>query len=929
MMSNISKTYEPQQFEKEIYEAWERDKNFHTTADKSGEPYCIVIPPPNVTGQLHMGHALDETLQDILIRWHRMKGDNTLWMPGTDHAGIATQARVEEQLRGEGTNRYELGREKFLERVWQWKETYGNRISYQLRTLGSSCDWERERFTMDKGCSAAVRKVFVQLYNEGLIYRGTRITNWCPECNTALSDIEVEHETEQGHLWHLRYPFKDGSGYVVVATTRPETMLGDTGVAVHPDDDRYKNLVGKTLILPLVNREIPLFADSYVDKEFGTGAVKVTPAHDPNDFEMGLRHNLEQVKVIDNNGTMTDDVGKYSGLDRYECRKQIVKDLEAGGFLVKVENHEHAVGHCHRCHTTIEPLISKQWFVKMETLAAPAIEAVKSGELKFVPERFTKIYINWLENIRDWCISRQLWWGHQIPAWYCDDCGEMTVSEVDVHECPHCHGKNLRREEDVLDTWFSSALWPFSTLGYPEETPELKKFYPTSVLVTGYDIIFFWVARMVMMGLKFQGKVPFRHVFIHGLVRDEFGRKMSKSLGNGVDPVEVIEKYGADSLRFMLVTGNTPGNDLRFYWSKVESARNFANKIWNASRFLLMNMEDFDATFKPAQENLELADKWIVCRLNQTIKDVTKNLERFELGEAARLMYDFIWSEFCDYYIELTKARLYGSDSRAKATALYVLATVLETALRLLHPFMPFLTEIIRQKLPVVGTRNEELRTSRDKRTDTSSQFLVPSSYIRTSRDKGTDTSSQFLVPSSYNSIMLAPYPTEMQLEMCNEELGIEENMNLILNTVKTIRNLKSELGIDSRKKAAVVFKVIREEYKKILQDNVNYITALAFAEPITFADEKPAHAMSGVIEGVEIFLPLAGLIDTEKEIARLTKDLEKLRKGAASTAGKLNNERFISKAPAEVVQSERDKLAAAEEKISSLEQRIKQLENL
>ncbi len=879
-MSNIPKTYEPQQFEKEIYAAWERDKNFHTTAEAQGEPFCIVIPPPNVTGQLHMGHALDETLQDILIRWHRMKGDNTLWMPGTDHAGIATQAKVEESLRSEGTNRYELGREKFLERVWQWKETYGNRISYQLRTLGSSCDWERERFTMDKGCSAAVRKVFVQLYNEGLIYRGRRITNWCPKCNTALSDIEVEHETEAGHLWHIRYPFKDGSGYVEVATTRPETMLGDTGVAVHPDDERYKNLVGKTLILPLVNREIPLFADSYVDKNFGTGAVKVTPAHDPNDFEMGLRHNLEQVKVINNNGTMTDDVGKYSGLDRYECRKIIVDDLEAGGYLVKVENHEHAVGHCHRCHTTIEPLISSQWFVKMETLAAPAIEAVKSGALQFVPERFTKIYINWLENIRDWCISRQLWWGHQIPAWYCDDCGEMIVSEFDVEECPHCHSKNLRREEDVLDTWFSSALWPFSTLGYPDDTPELKKFYPTSVLVTGYDIIFFWVSRMVMMGMKFRGEVPFHKVFIHGLVRDEFGRKMSKSLNNGVDPVEVIEKYGADSLRFMLVTGNTPGNDLRFYWSKVESARNFANKIWNASRFLLMNLEGFDKDFKPAREDLELADKWILRRLADRIENVTKNLERFELGEAARLLYEFIWFEFCDYYIELTKARLYGSDVNKKSTALFVLATVLESALRLLHPFMPFLTEVIRQKLP-----------------------------------------------NAEGSIMLAPYPTTAELKnLIAEDEGIEDAANLILNTVKTIRNLKSELGIDSRKKTAVVLKVAD---KKILSENVGYVSALAFAEPITFAEEKPAHAMSGVIEGAEIYLPLEGLIDTEKEIARLTKELDKLRKGAASTSGKLSNEKFLSKAPAEVVQAERDKLAAVNEKISSLEQRIKQLENL
>ncbi|MBO4779762.1 MAG: valine--tRNA ligase, partial [Selenomonadaceae bacterium] len=745
-------------------------------------------------------------------------------------------------------------------------------------------DWERERFTMDKGCSAAVRKVFVQLYNEGLIYRGTRITNWCPKCNTALSDIEVEHETEQGHLWHLRYPFADGSGYVEVATTRPETMLGDTGVAVHPDDERYKNLVGKTLILPLVNREIPLFADSYVDREFGTGAVKVTPAHDPNDFEMGLRHNLEQVKVINNDGTMADGLGKYSGLDRYECRKQIIADLTEAGVLVSTENHEHAVGHCQRCHTTVEPLISKQWFVKMESLAAPAIEAVKSGALQFVPERFTKIYINWLENIRDWCISRQLWWGHQIPAWYCDDCGKMTVSEVDVDECPHCHGKNLRRDEDVLDTWFSSALWPFSTLGYPNDTPELKKFYPTSVLVTGYDIIFFWVARMVMMGLKFRGEVPFRKVFIHGLVRDEQGRKMSKSLGNGVDPVEVIEKYGADSLRFMLVTGNTPGNDLRFYWSRVESARNFANKIWNASRFLLMNLEGFDPTFKPTRDDLELADRWILGRLAFRIETVTENLERFELGEAARQLYEFIWFEFCDYYIELTKARLYGDDAQAKATALYVLAKVLETALRLLHPFMPFLTEVIRQKLP-----------------------------------------------NAQGSIMLAPYPTIDELKdlISAEDENIKQVANLILNIVKTVRNLKSEIGIDSRKKTAVVLKLTRSEFADVLKSHARYLTDLAAADPVIFADEKPAHAMSSVVDGAEIYLPLEGLIDTEKEIARLTKELEKSRQFAASTSGKLNNERFISKAPAQVVQAEREKLAAANEKISSLEQRIAQLKNL
>ena len=873
---NISKVYEPQNFEREIYEQWEKEKNFHADVNREGESFSMVIPPPNVTGQLHMGHALDETLQDILIRYHRMKGDNTLWMPGTDHAGIATQARVEESLRAENTNRYELGREKFLERVWQWKEKFGSRILYQLRTLGASCDWDRERFTMDEGCSRAVRKVFVTLYNEGLIYRGKRITNWCPHCNTALSDIEVDHVTENGHLWHLRYKFKDSDEFIEIATTRPETMLGDTGVAVHPDDERYKKFVGRTLILPVVNREIPLFADDYVDKEFGTGAVKVTPAHDPNDFEMGLRHNLEQIKVINNDGTMAEGLGKYSGLDRYECRKILVEDLKAAGVLVSTEEHEHAVGHCSRCNTTVEPLVSRQWFVKMETLAAPAIEAVKSGELQFVPERFSKTYINWLENIRDWCISRQLWWGHRIPAYYCDDCGEMTVGE-DVHECSHCHSANISQDEDVLDTWFSSALWPFSTMGWPEETAELKKYYPTNVLVTGYDIIFFWVARMVMMGLKFRGEVPFRKVFIHGLVRDELGRKMSKSLGNGVDPVEIIEKYGADSLRFMLVTGNTPGNDLRFSDKRVESARNFANKIWNASRFLLMNLENFDKNFKPSENDLTLADRWIISRLNKTAQGVTDNLEKFELGEAARLMYDFIWSEFCDWYIELTKKRLYGENIQAKSTALYVLMTVLEKSLRLLHPFMPFLTEIIRQKLP-----------------------------------------------NAEGSIMLADW---VKVEKFDD--AAENQMNIIMEIIKVIRNLKNEVGVEPRKKSEVILKVSNDELAEILKSNVNYISELAAAEPVNFSIEKPEHALAGVAEGVEIFLPLKNLIDTEKEISRLTKELEKLRKGISATENKLKNEKFLSKAPADVVQAEKEKLSAAQEKISSVESRIEQLKNL
>ncbi|MBR2179113.1 MAG: valine--tRNA ligase [Selenomonadaceae bacterium] len=875
MENNISKVYEPQNFEKKNYEFWEKSKFFHADVNDKGEPYSIVIPPPNVTGQLHMGHALDETLQDILIRYHRMCGHNTLWMPGCDHAGIATQARVEESLRKEeGVSRYDLGREEFLKRVWAWKEKFGSRIMYQLRSLGSSCDWDRERFTMDEGCSKAVREVFVSLYEEGLIYRGTRITNWCPHCNTALSDIEVEHEMEQGHLWHLRYPFEDGSGYVEVATTRPETMLGDTGVAVHPDDERYKDLVGKTLILPLVGRKIKLFADEYVDREFGTGAVKVTPAHDPNDFEMGQRHNLEQVKVIENDGTMSEGLGKYSGLDRYECRKQIVADLEAAGVLVSTEDHEHAVGHCSRCHTTVEPLISKQWFVKMDTLAKPAIEAVRDGRIKFVPERFTKIYENWLENIRDWCISRQLWWGHRIPAWYCDDCGKTSVSRVDLNECPHCHSHNIHQDEDVLDTWFSSALWPFETMGWPEQTAELKKFYPTSVLVTGYDIIFFWVARMVMMGLKFGGDVPFRYVFIHGLIRDRYGRKMSKSLGNGIDPVEIIDKFGADTLRFMLITGNTPGNDMRFYEERVESARNFANKIWNASRYLLMNLEGFDKSFKPSDKDYTLADKWILSRLAKTAQGVTANLDKFELGEAGRMIYEFLWSEYCDWYIELTKSRLYGDDLKSKQTALYVLSTVLEKTLRLLHPFMPFLTEEIWQKLPHEG-----------------------------------------------ESIMIAPWVNGGTVDEISEK-----SMSAIMETIKTIRNLRAEVGVQPKKQSTVVLHITDTTLEEVIKLNEIYLNKLAAAEPIKFLkseDSKPEHALSGVVEGIEIFLPLAGLIDVEKEVARLQKELDKLKKSIESTQSKLNNERFISKAPEAVVKAERDKLAAAEEKIKALEARI------
>ena len=883
--NNIPKVYDPQSFEKKWYQFWEENKFFHAEVDKSKKPYSMVIPPPNVTGQLHMGHALDNTLQDILIRYHRMQGFNTVWMPGCDHAGIATQAKVEGALREEGLSRYDLGREKFLERVWDWKEKFGNRIMSQLRSLGSSLDWDRERFTMDEGCSKAVREVFVSLYEKGLIYQGTRITNWCPSCNTAISDIEVEHETEQGHLWHLRYQVEGTEEYVEIATTRPETMFGDTGVAVHPEDERYKHLIGKTLILPIVDRRIPLFADEYVDKEFGTGAVKVTPAHDPNDFEMGLRHNLEQVKVIGNDGHMLEGAGKYNGMDRYECRKALVKELEEKGILVSVEEHEHAVGHCSRCHSTIEPLVSKQWFVKMETLAKPAIEAVRDGRIEFVPARFTKIYENWLENIRDWCISRQLWWGHRIPAWYCEDCGKTHVSRTDLTECPHCHSKNLHQDEDVLDTWFSSGLWPFETFGWPEETEDLKHFYPTSTLVTGYDIIFFWVARMIMMGLEFGGDIPFRHVFIHGLVRDSQGRKMSKSLGNGIDPMEVIEKYGADSLRFMLITGNTPGNDMRFYDERVESARNFANKLWNASRYMLMNLEGFDKSFKPEEADYTLADRWILSRYARTVRDVTENLDKFELGEAGRMIYEFIWNEFCDWYIELTKARLYDKENaRARNTALYVLSHVLEGTLRLLHPFMPFITEEIWQKVP----HSDELQ-----------------------------------------SIMVAQWPEGDEAYISGD---IEARMTAIMETIKTVRNMRAEVGAAPSKKSELILSVADEALRAVFTENQAYLDKLASSEPITILPAgagKPENAMAGVVSGVEIYLPLKGLIDVEKETARLQKEQEKLQKEIKRLTGKLSNEGFLAKAPEQVVAAEREKLAGYEEKLKAVESRIADLAKL
>lgn len=878
---NISTVYDPQSVEKKWYQFWEEQQLFHAEVEPDKKPFSIVIPPPNVTGQLHMGHALDNTLQDIQIRWRRMQGYNTLWMPGTDHAGIATQIKVEEMLAQDGLTRYDLGREEFIKKVWEWKHQYGNRITSQLKSLGASCDWQRERFTMDEGCSKAVREVFVSLYEQGLIYQGNRITNWCPRCNTALSDIEVEHEEKPGNLFHVRYQVEGSEEYVTVATTRPETILGDTGVAVHPEDVRYQHLIGKSLILPIVGRLLPIVGDEYVDPSFGTGAVKVTPAHDPNDFEMGLRHQLSEIMIMNPDGTMADNAGKYAGMDRYECRKALVADLKELGYLVKIDEHAHAVGHCQRCNTVIEPMVSKQWFVRMEPLAKPAIEAVTSGSIQFVPERFTKIYSNWLENIRDWCISRQIWWGHRIPAWYCG-CGETIVSRQDITVCPKCGGA-VEQDPDVLDTWFSSALWPFSTMGWPENTPELKQFYPTSVLVTGYDIIFFWVARMIMMGLAFKQDIPFKHVFIHGLVRDSQGRKMSKSLGNGIDPLEVIEKYGADTLRFMLITGNTPGNDMRFYWERVEASRNFANKLWNASRFVLMNLAGFDPGYQPAPEQYTLADQWILSRFTKTVSEVTRNLERFELGEAGRSLYEFIWNEFCDWYIEMAKSRLYNKeDVASRATAQFVLWTVLQDTLKLLHPFMPYITEEIWQHLPHEGV-----------------------------------------------SIMVSVWPAERK-NLINAQA--EQNMNAIMEAIKAIRNLRAEVNVPPGKKSEVLLKIATPELQAVFSENSQYLRSLAAAEPIVILSaqaEKPENAMTAVTNGVEIYLPLRGLIDVEKETARLNKEMDLLNKELARISGKLANPGFVAKAPADVIEKEQAKQREYEEKRVAITERLAYLASL
>ena len=869
-MSELPKTYDPKAVEDKLYSFWNDSGFFHAEVNPKKKPYTIVIPPPNVTGQLHMGHAFDETLQDVLIRTKRMQGYEALWMPGTDHAGIATQIKVEENLRKEeGKTRYDLGREEFLKRVWDWKHKFGNRIISQLKKLGSSCDWERERFTMDEGCSKAVREVFVNLYNKGLIYKGHRIINWCPHCATALSDAEVEYETQPGKLWHIRYPLADGSGDMVVATTRPETFMGDTGVAVNPNDKRYKHLIGKTCILPIMNREIPIFGDEYVDMEFGTGCVKVTPCHDPNDFEMGQRHNLEQILVFNEDATVNANGGKYEGMDRYECRKAVVKDLEEGGYLVKIEDHEHNVGTCYRCGTTVEPMTSAQWFVKMAPLAKPAMDVVNEGKTKFVPDRFSKTYLRWMENVHDWCISRQLWWGHRIPAFYCEDCGEMTVSKTDVHTCPKCGGTHIRQEEDVLDTWFSSALWPFSTLGWPDKTPELDYFYPTSTLVTGYDIIFFWVARMIFSGVEHMGETPFKTVYIHGLVRDAQGRKMSKSLGNGIDPLEVIDQYGADALRFTLATGNSPGNDMRFSDERVQASRNFCNKIWNASRFIQMNLTiDKDKAVQlPA--DLALEDKWIVSKFNTLVADVTRNIDQYELGLAASKLNDFIWENFCDWYIEIAKTRLQPGDENVQKVLCYVLSG----AMQLLHPFMPFITETIWQALPHEGP-----------------------------------------------SVMVSSWPEyDEKLNFSVEEAQMES----LMDAVRAIRNRRAEMNVPPSKKAKVL---ILTEKKDTFSAGAGFFPKLAYASEIELIDAVPADAakMASVVTGdAQIYMPMGDLIDFEAERARLGKEKSKVEADIDFVMKKLNNPKFVDKAPEKVVAAEREKADKLREHLAKLEESI------
>ena len=871
-MKELAKNFDPRSVEKRIYGTWREKGYFKPDDDRKKETFTIVIPPPNVTGQLHMGHALDETLQDILIRYKRMKGYAALWVPGTDHAGIATQIKVEENLRvNEGLTRYDLGRDKFLERVWAWKNKYGSRIIEQLETLGSSCDWDRLRFTMDDGLSAAVREVFTNLYEKGLIYRGYRIINWCPHCRTALSDAEVEYAEDPGHFWYIRYPVKDSDEYVTVATTRPETMLGDTAVAVNPEDDRFAHLVGKTLILPLVGREIPVVADDYVDREFGTGCVKITPAHDPNDFLVGQRHDLPVIRMMNDDATISAEGGKYAGMDRYECRRAILEDLNAGGYLVKTEDHVHNVGKCYRCGTTVEPLTSDQWFVKMGSMIQPAIDAVKEGKIKFVPERFTKTYIYWMENLHDWCISRQLWWGHRIPAFYCDACGEMTVSRTDITTCPHC-GAPVRQDEDVLDTWFSSAVWPFSTLGWPQDTEDLKRFFPTDVLVTGYDILSFWVSRMIFSSIEQTGKEPFSTVFIHGLVRDALGRKMSKSLGNGIDPIEIIEKYGADALRFALATGNSPGNDMRFSDEKIEAARNFTNKIWNAARFVLMNLSTEDLCL-PDAEKLHVEDKWILSVYNRVVSEVTANTDKFEIGVALSKLYDFVWDVFCDWYIELIKPRLLSDDKEERENAQRVILYVLTGTLKMLHPYMPFVTEELYQAIP-------------------------------------HDT----------ESIMISRYPESDPSLSFPED---EQHMAAVIEAIRAIRNRRAEMNVAPSKKASVF--IVTENKDAFNELTSVFFKKLASASDVTVTDGySDEGSVSIITPSARIYIPLGELVDMEAERKRLEKEAEKMREEIGRVEKKLGNEGFVSKAPAAVIEGERKKLAAYKEKLAGIEETVK-----
>ena len=877
----LENKFNPKDFEDKIYKNWEEKGYFKPSEDKSKKPYTIVIPPPNITGKLHMGHALDETIQDLLIRYKRMQGYNALWLPGTDHAAIATEAKVVAKLKEEGTSKEELGREEFLKRAWEWKKEYGGIIINQIKKLGCSCDWDRERFTMDEGLSNAVKHVFVDLYNKGLIYKGKKMINWCPYCKTSISDAEVEYEEEPTHLWHIRYKVKgEENRYVVVATTRPETMLGDTGVAVHPADERYKDLVGKKVILPIMNKEIPVVADEFVEKEFGTGAVKLTPAHDPNDYESGERHGLEVVEVFDENGKMNDLVPEYAGMDIYEAREKIVEKLKEIGALVKIEDYTHNVGKCYRCHHSIEPKISEQWFVKMEPLAKPAIDAVRNGDVKFIPERFDKTYFNWMENIRDWCISRQLWWGHRIPAYYCKDCGNMQVSENEVTKCNKCGSTNIEQDDETLDTWFSSALWPFSTLGWPERTEDFKYFYPTDTLVTGYDIIFFWVARMIFSAIEHTGQVPFKNVFIHGIVRDSQGRKMSKSLGNGIDPIEVIDKYGTDALRFSLILGISPGNDIRYMPEKLEAASNFANKLWNASKFVLGNLENYkEIEFKDIEKSLTYSDKWILSKLNKLVLDITNNIDGFELGVFAQKIYDFIWNEFCDWYIEMVKPRLYNEEDKTKLAAQYTLNKVLADSLKLLHPIMPFITEEIYTKL----YNNDE-------------------------------------------SIMISKWPEySKNVDFDKEELAVEELKNIITG----IRNIRVQRNIHPSKKSKLIF--VTSESKEAVENSESWLLKLGFGNEIEISANKenlPQNAMSVLANGIELYMPFEDLVDISEEKERLQKEKERLESEIQRATKMLNNPGFVNKAPAEKVQEEKDKKTKYEDMLETVKNRLKEIGN-